>query len=133
MRNTTPTKTYSVRVTRSKDWWIAEVPELDRVYTQAKSISQVKSLVREVINLVHDIDPETFDLEIEVAAQDIIGDQFETYLSVREQHMKATTEIEELRRLVAVKLVNEQGLTQADAGAIMKLSPQRVSQILADA
>lgn len=106
------------------------VPELDRVYTQVKSLAQVEGMVAEVIELVHDLDPSTFVVELNVLAADFVGDQFEQFLSAREAHLEAVERSTIATRELAMRLVRDEGLTQADAGEIMGLSAQRVSQIL---
>lgn len=126
-----PRATYRVNVTRSRDWWIAEVEELERVYTQSKNLNNIEGLVSEVIELVHDIEPETFELDIHVNGQDFLGHQFEDFLAAREAHLNATEAAAKASRELAQRLVHQEGLTQADAGRVMELSPQRISQLLA--
>lgn len=121
---------FTAEVSRSKDWWLVNVPQLDRVYTQVKSLSQVEDMVTEVIELVHDLDPSTFTIEVKVQAQDIVGDQFEQFLTARDAQMAAVENSIRATHQLAVRLVNDEGLTQADAGSIMGLSAQRISQIL---
>lgn len=121
---------FTAEVHRSKDWWAVTVPELDRVYTQAKSLSQVEAMVTEVIELVHDIDPDTFRVEVKVLAEDFIGDQFEQFLAARDEQMRAHELANMAAMSLAKRLVITEGLTQSDAAAIMGFSPQRVSQIL---
>lgn len=122
--------TFTAEVRRSKDWWIVNVPELDRVYTQVKSLAQVAPMVTEVIELVHELDPSTFDINVNVLASDFVGDQFEQFLSAREAHLEAYERSALATSELAHRLVRDEGLTQADAGEIMGLTAQRVSQIL---
>ena len=58
--------TYTAHASQDGHWWVLTVPELDRVYTQVLSLSRAKSMVTEVITLVHDLDPESFDVEVEI-------------------------------------------------------------------
>lgn len=121
---------FTAEVSRSKDWWLVNVPELERVYTQVKSLSQVENTVTEVIELVHDLDPSTFTIEVKVQTEEIVGDQFEQFLIARDAHLAAVARSVQVTRQLAVRLVHDEGLTQADAGKIMGLSAQRISQIL---
>ena len=126
----TAIQTFRAEVRRSKDWWVVTVPELERVYTQVKSLSQVEAMVAEVIELVHELDPLTFAVSVHILAEDFIGEQFEQFLSARDAHLEAFERSTKATVDLARRLVGEEGFTQADAGAIMGLSAQRVSQLL---
>lgn len=60
--------TYTARVTRDEDAWMVEVPEVQRV-TQALNPRRVEEMARDLIALMTDTEPDSFDLAIEWPAR----------------------------------------------------------------
>ena len=54
-------------MTRDEDAWMVEVPEVQRV-TQAVNSRRVEEMARDLIALMTDTEPDSFDLAIEWSA-----------------------------------------------------------------
>ncbi|WGH20095.1 HicB-like antitoxin [Gordonia phage Tarzan] len=119
----------TAQVRRSGDWWAIEVPEVPGLFTQARRLDQVVDTVRgAAADLGVDID----DIVVDIKIIDTNVDH-EAIALVRE-HLAA---LERMQRQVAnesrhlATQLREQGLSVRDAGYLMGVSPQRVSQLTA--
>lgn len=123
-------KTYTARCQRSGDWWAISVPELRGVHTQARRLEKAEAMARDAIALFLDVPSDSFDVTIEpVLPRDLqrkVG-----------RARKARDEAEVLQREaaiasaeVAADLVQTAHLTVRDAGRVLGLSHQRITQLL---
>ncbi|MBT8223989.1 MAG: type II toxin-antitoxin system HicB family antitoxin [Dactylosporangium sp.] len=115
---------YRVTCRRSGGWWAISVPDLKGVHTQARRLDQVAGMAREAIALMLDIAPEIIDVEIAPEMPSTVSQALEARQAARraEQIANQTTAI-------AVRALLDDGYTVRDAGALLGLSPQRISQI----
>lgn len=118
--------TYTARVTRDEDAWMVEVPEVDRV-TQALNLRQVEKMARDLIAIMTDIEPDSFDLVIEWPAH--IAASLDAYRAAGVEAEQAAARAAEARIDAAAALQSE-GATVRDIGALMGVSFQRAQQIL---
>jgi len=113
--------------------WIARVPDLAGVHTNAKRLDQVAGRVAEAIALALDIDVAADDVEL-VVDYGHLGLSETDAITVRDaavarvsaaaaQHRAETTSWFAIRTLAA------QGFTQRDIGALVGVSHQRVHQL----
>lgn len=118
--------TYHAVCRRSGGWWAISVPELKGVHTQARRLDQAAAMAREAIALALDADPGTIDVEVrpEVPALTAIA------LAARNTARDALDSAERATA-TAVRALLDDGYTVRDAGALLGLSPQRISQIRA--
>jgi predicted RNase H-like HicB family nuclease len=105
---------YTVTAQRDGRWWFVRVPEVAGAVTQARRLDQVEAMAREVVSLLLEVAPDSFDLDVRAAIPD----------EVRAELARAR----DLQRQAARKL-REQGLTVADVGAVLGVSFQRASQL----
>lgn len=56
---------YTAKCVRSGDWWAITVPEIKGVFSQARRLDQVEAMTREAIALMLDVDPHSFDIEVQ--------------------------------------------------------------------
>ena len=96
----------TARAERGAGWWVVEVPEIDRLLTQAKSLSQVPAMVKDAAALITGEPEESFEE------------------AARAQHSAA-----EESRLAARELAAS-GLTVRDVGAVLGVSHQRAHQLV---
>ncbi len=123
-------KTYTARCQRSGDWWAISVPEVRGVHTQARRLEKAEAMVRDAIALFLDVPSDSFDVRIEpVLPRDLQGKVGRARKVRGEaeilQHEAAIASAE-----VAADLVQTAHLTVRDAGRVLGLSHQRITQLL---
>lgn len=122
--------TYGVLAIRSGRWWAIEVPELRGVHSQARRLDQVESMAREVIALMLEVSEDSFDLTIHTDLSSL-GDlqaSIKEALEAREAAELAQDRASTAMRH-AVGEVRASGYTSRDAGMLLGVSNQRISQI----
>ena len=122
--------TYAVTAVRSGRWWAIEVPDLRGVHSQARRLDQVESMAREAIALTLDAPEDSFDVVVEPDFSSLGGvrDAVETALRERER-ASAAQEAASTAMRHAVSEVRASGYTSRDAGMLLGVSNQRISQI----
>ena len=118
--------TYSVSCRRVGDWWAVSVPELKGLHTQARRLDQVAAMAREAIALLLDVDPATVDVEVRPELPGTVTAALDARQAARDADEKA-----EQATATAIRALLSDGYTVRDAGALLGLSPQRISQIAA--
>jgi predicted RNase H-like HicB family nuclease len=122
---------YTAVCRRTDVWWAISVPELKGVHTQARRLNGAEAMVREAIALFLDVAPNSFavTLRAEVPeAQESITEALIARQAAREADEKAAAATR-----AALKRLTELGLTVRDAGQLLGISPQRVSQLTSNA
>lgn len=119
-------KTYSATCQRSGNWWAISVPELKGLHTQARRLDQVAAMAREAIALLLDVDPAGIDVEVHPEFPATVTEALRARQAAREADERADRATE-----AAVRALLHDGYTVRDAGALLGLSPQRISQIAA--
>jgi predicted RNase H-like HicB family nuclease len=118
--------TYSVVCRRVGNWWAISVPELKGVHTQARRLDQVATMAREAIALLLDIDPASINVDVRPELPGTVTVALNARQAARDADQKA-----EQATIRAVRALLSDGYTVRDAGALLGLSPQRISQIAA--
>lgn len=121
----------TAKVTRSGDWWAIEVPEVPGVFTQAKRLDQVEGMVRDAVALMTDARPPEIAVELIPVLPDDIEDDLRTARDLTNQAAILQAEASAATRRVVAELRVNEGLSVRDVGQLLKLSPQRVSQLAA--
>jgi hypothetical protein len=121
---------YTVTAVRAGRWWIISVRELRAVHTQARRLDLAESVARDAIALALATPQDTFDvaLQIDLSSLGAIKAPIEDALRARTaaehaQELAAAS----LRR--AVKEIRGAGYSARDAGMLLNLSNQRISQV----
>jgi len=122
--------TYKVSAVRSGRWWAIEVPELRGAFSQARRLDQVESMAREVIALMLEVPEDSFDVVVEPDLSSIgaVREAIEAALHERERANAAQDAASTAMRH-AVSEVRASGYTSRDAGLLLGVSNQRISQI----
>jgi predicted RNase H-like HicB family nuclease len=122
--------TYRVTAVRSGRWWAIEVPELRGVHSQARRLDQVESMAREVIALMLEVPEDSFDVVVEpdLASLGGVREAVEAALGERER-ANAAQEAASSAMRHAVSEIRASGYTSRDAGMLLGVSNQRISQI----
>jgi hypothetical protein len=105
------------------------VPEVPGAITQARRLEQIEATAREVVSLLLDIPPDSFDLDVRPAIPDEVRAELARARELQRQAERTQAEAAALVRDAARKL-REQGLSVADVGAVLGVSFQRASQLL---
>ncbi|RIW40959.1 type II toxin-antitoxin system HicB family antitoxin [Micromonospora endophytica] len=100
------------------------MPEIKGVFSQARRLDQVEEMAREAIALMLDVDPHSFDIEV----QPDLPQEVARARKARSALRKAEESAEEATVTAARALLAE-GYTVRDVGALLGISPQRVSQL----
>jgi predicted RNase H-like HicB family nuclease len=120
---------YAAEVERSGRWWAIRVPELGGVHSQSRTLDGVEPMVREAIALFLDVGEETFDVEIRQALEPelerVVHEAILARSAALEQQQAASA-----KARAAVMVLRDRGLPQRDIGRLLKLSHQRVAQLL---
>ena len=123
-------KTYTARCQRSGDWWAISVPDLRGVHTQARRLEKAEAMVRDAIALFLDVPSDSFDVRIEpVLPRDLQG-KVGRARRVRGEAELLQREAAIASAEVAADLVRTAHLTVRDAGHVLGLSHQRITQLL---
>ena len=120
---------YTAQVERSGRWWAITVPDLRGVHTQSRTLEGVEPMVREAIAVFLDVGEESFDVEIRQALEPEVERVAHEAILARsaalEQQQAASA-----KARAAVMVLRDRGLPQRDIGRLLKLSHQRVAQLL---
>lgn len=124
--------TYGVHVTREGDQWLADVPDLEGTQTYAPNLTALDRYVREIIVLAEDLPASaTRDLVLDWSYD--VGDQLVQQANAlraeRAELAAKEKQLEQATRELAVKLTHDLGLSVRDAGPLLGISHQRVSQL----
>ena len=124
-------KIIEVKASRSQGWWAihANVPGAS-VWTQARRLDQVEATAREAISLALDTAQDSFELSIAPVVPEGIRHEVELARNTARLAAIAQTIATTLNQHAAVSLTAE-GYTVRDAGYLMNLSSQRISQLVA--
>lgn len=117
---------------RSDGWWAVHVPEVDGAFTQAKRLEQVPAMVADAVSLLTGVPVANINVTVRPMLEDQLG--LTLWADAGFVQAQARAMQDEAARLArqAVAVLREQGLSVRDVAALLKLSPQRVSQLDAD-
>jgi hypothetical protein len=122
---------YTANVTREGRWWMVAVPQIDAL-TQARRLGEAGTMARELIALVLEVEPDSFDVTVEivsVAGVDV-GDRLAEIERERTEAADLERRLAQHTRSLARDLA-ERDVPQRDIGAILGVSHQRAQQLLA--
>jgi len=119
---------YTAVAERAGGWWAVRVREQPGVFTQAKRLEQVESMVRDALAALLAVDPGSFDVEVVEVLPDAVAEDVRQARQAREQAGRAQADADAAMRRAAARLARS-GLTVRDIGRILGVSPQRVSQL----
>jgi hypothetical protein len=113
---------------RSGGWWAVRVRELPGVFTQARRLDQVESMVRDALAAYLDTDPRSFEVGLVEVLPDAMAEEVRRARQARERASRTQADADTALRKAAAGLVRG-GLTVRDVGRVLGISPQRVSQL----
>jgi predicted RNase H-like HicB family nuclease len=116
--------TYTAIARRSGDWWAITVPELKGVHTQVKRLDRAAIVAREAIALFLDVPISSISVNLRPDVPPVVT----AALRAREKADEAEDSAAAATRLAARRLIAD-GMTVREVAQLLKLSPQRISQI----
>jgi hypothetical protein len=123
---------YRVNVTRERDSWLADVPDVAGAHTFARSLSALQRGVREVIVLMTDRPDDALD-DFDLDVRYEIGDSSAAVAAARRARAEAEraerVSAEAIRQAVAELPAS---LSVRDVAALLGVSHQRVAQVRAE-
>jgi predicted XRE-type DNA-binding protein len=128
------TRNFKAAAHRSQGWWALEVTGEDLshpAYTQARRLDQAEGMVRDLLALHFGIGAdEVGQIEVVPVLDGALADEVSQTRQAREQAEMVRAEATMQTRRTAQHL-RAQGLAQRDISALLGLSHQAVSQLLA--
>ena len=107
-----------------------DVPELRGVFSQARRLDQVEFMAREVIALMLNVSEDSFDITVEPDLDSLGGVREAIEAAIRErERANAAQDAASTAMRHAVSEVRASGYTSRDAGLLLGVSNQRISQI----
>lgn len=119
--------TYTALVSRDGKFWHVEVPEIDRV-TQARNISEVDDMARDLIAIMAGVEPDSFELDVRIQLPDSVRAHLSEVERARGAETEARSRAAAELRAAAAELKNA-GLSVRELGAVLGISYQRASQL----
>jgi predicted RNase H-like HicB family nuclease len=126
-------RSYVVEAVRDEDgWWIVEVPEVDGAMTQAPRLDQAEGMARDVVSLLLEVPPDTFDLVV----RPLLSEPLATHL-VETRKLRDEAERSQLRATAATGPLIEEllasGFRVREIGQLLGVTYQRAAQLAARA
>lgn len=119
--------TYQVDVHRDGKWWMFKIPEID-MSGQARRLAEVEFEATDIIATWLKVDFESVAVALEV---EVPSDADDAWREAKRREAIARSENAAAALLAreAVKRLRDEGMSQADAGRVLGVSVQRVSQL----
>jgi len=122
-------KTYHVDAYQIDKWWSLQVQEMPNAMSQVKSLDQAEEWIREAINTVSDEPEDSFDVVI----IPVVGEELEAALAEAREFAAELDQFQQRMARMSRSVVHDLSklnIKGKDIAAILKVSPQRVSQLL---
>jgi predicted RNase H-like HicB family nuclease len=115
---------------RDGRWWFVRVPDERGLYTQVRRLDQAEAMIREVIGLMLEVPEDSFDVAVEPQIQSLgdLGTAITDALMAR-QAAEEAQDASSTAMHHAVRELRDSGYTARDAGMLLGVSNQRISQI----
>lgn len=121
---------YKVEVERDGRWWMIRVPELDQI-TQARRVNEIEDMARSLIAVSTDSPLTDIGVQIVSIVLPGVGDILSTAHRIEELRHRAEdleAQAADAAKQYARDLTRE-GVPVRDAATLLRVSPQRVSQL----
>jgi hypothetical protein len=119
--------TYEGRTWREGKFWVIEVRGVG--VTQARRLSQVDEMARDLVAIVAQVPGEEVAVEIKVELGEEVGAEVEEAKRLRTEAVRVQEAATQASRAAAARL-RETGLSINDVGTLLGVSHQRVHQLL---
>lgn len=120
--------TYTATAAREDRWWVITVEGIG--VTQSRTLRDAAGAARGLICAMLDVDEDTVDVDVHPDLDPAVAEQVRTARERVARLEREQAETAAASRAAARALV-ERGLSGADTAAVLGVSAQRVSQLLA--
>ena len=117
----------TARAQRSGTWWAVEVDEIPGLFTQARRLEQGAGMVEDAASLLGLIGP--FEVEVVPALADGLTNEIAAARALADEARAVQARAAASSRHLVQRLRSE-GLSVRDVAIVLKISPQRVSQLM---
>jgi len=124
-------KTYQLNVTREGSWWMVDAVDVD-YRTQARTLSEVDEMGRDLIAGALDIPADSFDLDVQVQQPADVAERLAEAAVLERDAQAAVSRAASVRRAAARTLRDAYGLSAIDAARVLGITRARVYQLLDD-
>jgi DNA-directed RNA polymerase specialized sigma24 family protein len=125
-------KTYHANLVRDGQFWNVRVPEVERS-TQARTLSEAEAMARDLVAIMEDIPPDSFEVEVKIVLPDDVRREMQRSADLRQQAASKQAEAAQIAREVALRLRDELGMSLRDIGKALGVTFQRAKQLLDEA
>lgn len=119
-------KTFNAAAHREGKWWVVEVEGVGT--TQGRTTDETEFMANDLVVAMLQLDPKDFEVKV---AFHLPGDGDKQVAEAREAHQTASVAMESAAAKIrsALSMVLATGVTKKDAARLLRVSPQRVSQL----
>ncbi|MEW1913779.1 type II toxin-antitoxin system HicB family antitoxin [Kitasatospora sp. NPDC085895] len=121
-------RTFTAVAERSGRWWAVTVPDVPGAITQGRNLKEAAEMAREAVALVLDVPEDQVVVDLRPALPDAAVTALDDFRSRRSDREKAE-DAERDAQAAAAQALTEAGLSVRDAGAVLGVSYQRISQL----
>jgi hypothetical protein len=122
-------ETYTLDVHREGAWWIIDAPAVD-YRTQARTLSEVEEMGRDLLAGALDRSPDSFDIDVHIETPADVTAKLDEAAGL-EQEARNTQALAAFQRRVAARTLHDTyGLSAIDAARVLGVSRARVYQLL---
>ena len=121
---------YTAVVTREGRGWVVDVAGVGA--TQARNLAEAKDMAIDLIAITRQVPPASIHVDIRTMLDPELEAEVQQARAAIQELEQRQQRVASTSRSVARKLVRTAGLTGRDAAVVLGVSPQRVSQLLAD-
>ncbi|MEA9986087.1 hypothetical protein [Subtercola sp. RTI3] len=122
-------KSYQLNVTREGAWWIIDAVDVD-YRSQARTLSEVDEMGRDLIAVALDVPVDSFDLDVRVQQPADVAARLSEAVDLEREAQAAVTRAALDRREAARTLRDAYGLSAIDAARVLGVTRARVYQLL---
>lgn len=124
-------KSYTATATKTGKYWHIEVPKVESV-TQARSLDEADEMARDLISILTEEAPDSFEIELQVNLPQEAADARQKAEELRQKAVRDNADAAVYsRRSVAV--LRTEGYSQKDIAATLGISRQRAAQLISEA
>ncbi|MFI0465589.1 hypothetical protein ACH347_16055 [Saccharopolyspora sp. 5N102] len=120
-------RTYRATARREGKWWVVEVDGVGA--TQGRSTAEAQRMAADLVAVMEEIPLEEISVQIEFDLPGPLGDEVRRAKEATRDADQAQRKAAEKTRQVVRHLLSS-GMSKQDAARILRVSPQRISQLV---
>lgn len=124
----TDQRSFDAIASREGRWWLVRVPVLDAV-TQARSIKEISVMATDLVAALLDVDDAEVTVNVTFELPETVARSWAEAEKLRAQADAVEERAAALRRAAVRALLTDEHMSQAEAGALLGLSKQRIQQL----